>query len=290
MSQFSGSTPAPPAPAPSNPVDAIVNALALKHPDGFVLGLSKDATNEKALTVTVRKDTPPADEWEPPSAYRAHTIADVDSLAIFAKKYGSPEKSLLVVGDECIVLVLDESRDRGSREKATLTFAFSDEWKGWDAVIDEPIDQRTLVRAALNLDYTLDDSKLLAAARKAGVTAMIKRDSDLRDDGETMSVVFSTAGNDAIVSFPKRFRVNCAILEDDGAQDAASFEVRVEVLFPTNPNEPLRFMLTSHERKEKLRTRLKFEATRLRELLGGGWTVVRGSHIEEVRKLGRPRA
>lgn len=289
MSQFSGSTPAPGIAPPANPVDAIVNALALKHPDGFVLGLAKDAKNDQDITVTVRKDTPPADEWEPPSAYRAHTIADAESLSIFAKKYGSPEKSLVVVGDECIVLVLDETVERGAREKATLTFAFSDEWNGWDKVIDEPIEQRQLVRAALNLDYTLDDSKLLAAARKAGVTATIKRESDLRDDGETMSVVFSTAGNDSVVSFPKRFKVNCCVLEDDGAQDAVSFEVRVEVLFPTNPNEPLRFLLTSHERKEKLRARLKHEADRVRELLGGGWTVVRGSHSQIDRKLGKPR-
>lgn len=289
MSQFGCNAAAVPAtPIGLNPIDRLVDSLSAQHKEGFVLGLAKDATNEKQVLVTVRKDVPPPDEWEPPTAYRNHTIADTESLAIYAKKYGSPESSLVVVGDEDIVLVLDEEKEVGSRERATLTFPFSDEWRGWSNVVDRPTEQREIVRAALNLDYTLEDSKLLAAARKAGVTAMIKRDSDLRDDGETMGVVFSTAGNDSIVSFPKKFRVSCPVLEDDA--DKQSFEVRVEILFPSNPNEQLRFMLTSHERRELLRRRLKAEADRLRTLLGDGWIVVRGAHAEMDRKIGqRPR-
>ncbi len=278
-----------------SPIDEALARLCVGMGDGgFSVRLERSMKDgERALEYTVRRAVGDADEWIPPARRPAHVFLDAESLVLYTKKYSSAEKGLVCISDTEIRLVLDEGIERGVRSGGTAKFRFSRAWEAWMSVMEKPIDHKTFGRLVLNHSETVVDQSVIKAVRSVSLTATVKRDSDLRDDGDTMTVVFSTSGGDSMARFPKRFAISCPVLVDDDAAEFAEFieqfDVRVEILFPSKPDDPLKFMLSSHEMDRVKRRRLARVAENVRSSLGG-WTVLRAEHAEVPVVIGLPEA
>lgn len=276
----------------ARPLDQCVTALiedARKAGRGFAMTVAQELSESEGKAVTFKVEKGPADEWEPPSAYRAHTIEDAESLVAYATRYGSKDKSLVVFNDTRVVLSLDEQVARGEREKATLSFAYSADWNTWAAMLaGKKVAHRDLLTFLILQQHNMDDPALLDSMRSIKATAQVKLDSDVRLEKEEVGVVFTATAGDDLVKFPRAFTVRVPVLDKDVDQQASWEElpVRVEVTLPTEPKQPVYFQLLAPTLGAVRRARITEEVQTIRDGLPG-WIVVRGEHHESERTLGQ---
>jgi hypothetical protein len=271
-------------------LDAPIAALIQDARDdnrGFALSVAADLDKAgvKCITHRVEQVLPPADEWEPPVAYRQHTIEDADSLIAFATKYSDKNRGLILYNDQGVVLSLDEMKERGRREVATLRFAYSNEWQAWQKVLTAaPMDHKTLLTHLLLNQHTLQDITILESMRTVKATFTANIDSDLQMNNETVGVMFkATAGNE-LIRFPREFVVRLPVLDLDVEHENAWVQVpvRVEVHMPNEVQQPVRFQLLAPTLNGVRRTRINGEIRVIQEGLPE-WCIVRGSHVQAER-------
>lgn len=280
----------------NTPIDHLVTTLTEACADnskGFTLSLAKDldAGGGDHLTVTVAeapKPPPLVAEYLQPISLRTHTLYDTQSLIDFAKKYGDPADSLIVVGDDKITLSLNEIDDRGDRELITLDFERHPDFKAWTGIMSAPQQHRTLLKAMIAVAHTINDPAILNAMRTVRATATVKFDSDLRESGDTVGVQFSSSAGEDLIKFPKSFVLDLPVLADD-SDDESSVEyihpeIRLEVQMPSRADEPVLFVLTCPEWRALYRKRIKTEVDILRAALTN-WTIVRGVHEQADRTI-----
>lgn len=287
----SQTTPGTTAVDPQRPIDTALATLiqATRNQNrGFALTVAGDldADGHKRHTFTVDPVLPPADEWEAPTPYRHHAVSDVDSLIAMARKYSNKDRGLVLVNDNCVTLVLDELAVRGKRERVTLQWDYSREWREWSQVINakDAIQHKPLFKFLTRRQSNMQQPELLAAMRSVKATATIKADSNLRETGETVGIIFETQAGDDLIKFPKSFDICVPVFEGQDPCDPIS--VGVEIVMPSEPRQPVMFLLISDEWETTKRSYITSELDRLRAELDG-WTVVRGSHGEIARELGR---
>jgi hypothetical protein len=298
MSTYDNRNPSQPQPTPpgaagvdpQRPIDtALANLIQATRVQnrGFALTLAGelDASGHKKHTFTVDPVLPPADEWEAPAPYRNHTVNDVDSLIAMARKYSNAERGLVLVNDDGVTLVLDEIKDRGRRETVTLEWELSKAWEEWAKIVNgEAVQHKPLFKFLTRRQSELIDPEILQAMRSVKATATIKADSQIRDAGESVGVVFETQAGDDLIKFPKAFDVAVPVFE--GGEYSRNIEIKVEIVMPSEPRQPVTFLLLSDDWDAVKRDRIAQELSRLRTELEG-WTVVRGCHGETARQLGR---
>lgn len=283
-------TPGPGTIDPQRPVDtALANLIQATRVQnrGFALTIAGelDADGHKKHTFTVDPVLPPADEWEAPAPYRNHTVSDVDSLIAMARKYSNAEQGLVLVNDDGVTLVLDETKERGRRELVMLEWELSKAWQEWSKLINsEAVQHKPLFKFLTRRQGELEEPEILQAMRSVKATATIKADSQIRDAGESIGVVFETTAGDDLVKFPKSFNVAVEVFE--GGETSHGIEIKVEIVMPSEPRQPVTFLLLSEEWDRVKRNRIAGELDRLRTELEG-WTVVRGTHDQIPRNLGR---
>ena len=280
----------------SAPLDTTIAQLIQSvHPDrGFALSVAaelkpEEGEDEKRIVYEVKESTPVHDEWESPAPYRNHVVEDVESIALLAKKYSTPEAGLILYTDRGVQLVYGERVDAGQREIITLNFAYSAEWKAWNAILTgQALDHRTLLAALILNQHTINEPTIIDRMREVKATFSAKLDSDLRIEKEVVGVVFTAAAGEELVKFPKAFGLSLPVLDLDviAAPTWASAEIRLEFLLPTEPKQPVRFQLLCPEWNSIRRTRINEEIAHLKSLLPE-WTIVRGTHKQTARTLGR---
>lgn len=273
------------------PIDGVLAALIHGHAEvhnGFALNLARTLKDGKeAVTFTVQPPEPVHDEWEPPVAYRAHTVEDVESLAKLAHKYSDGDQGLVLYTDEGATLVIDERKPKGHRELIRLSFAYSPEWLAWSKVLGAKLDHRDLLTHAILQQHTLKDPALLGALRCVKATFNAKLDSDLRETREEVGIVFTAAAGDELVKFPKAIDISLPVLDIDVGVQNFTARVRLEFKLPTEPKMPVTFQLLCPEWNSLRRQRINTEIESLKDLLGDKWTVVRGVHKQLPRDLPR---
>ncbi len=274
-----------------SPIDDLAAALMqtiARRGRGFVLDVAADGAGRK---VEVVESLRPVDEYEAPAAYRGHDIDDTDSFIAFCQRYGDKDKSLVFVGDDRCVLVLDEQKPVGIREMIELENAVSADWKNWSESLGKPMSHKAMGALLRLQEHNLVGGDLLAAIGSVKSTATVIHDSDLRDMGATVGVSMSVAAGAEMVRFPKAFSLIVPVLSQDELDGAAwaTADIKVEVIVPEEPGKPLTFALHCSTWGQIHRRRLNAEAVRLREALQG-WTVVRGSPSYVPRALGRNAA
>jgi hypothetical protein len=298
MSSYNAPTPAPKPtdsykPDPAKPLDGPLARLidaASADGRGFALEVTRDiaAGPGKDAPVashvfTVRQELPPHDEWEPPAPYRNHLVYDVPSLVALGRKYSSADAGLVMVDDAGVTLVIDETPERGRRELIKLVWKNSPQYERWSAVVNRSeIDHKGLLRLLLRNQDDLDDATLVDQLRSVKASATVKMNSDLRDMGNSVGVIFESSGSDDMLKFPKVFRVCIPILDDD--TEAIDVDIKLETKLPEQQGQGVRFVLTSDQFDEVRRDAIKSRLQNLRDELDG-WTVVRGTHKETDREL-----
>jgi len=237
------------------------------------------------VTFTVQPPTPVHDVWEAPAAYRGHTVEDVESIARLAKTYSDPKRGILFYNDAGAVLVYDENPASGQRERIILNFAYSAEWLAWQGMIGRLHDHRALLTHCIQHQHTLCAPNMLDALRSVKATFNAKIDSDLREMKEEVGIVFTATAGDELVRFPKSIDINLPVLDLDVNKTTSDAQIRLEFKLPTEPKQPVAFQLLCPEWNAIRRARIDEEITRLKELLGFEWTIVRGVHREVARTL-----
>lgn len=275
---------------PDKPIDGVLGTLiadARARNRGFALSVAQDVSDQgKDITFTVEQTLPPADEWEPPAPYRQHIVNDVDSLVAMAKKYSSAADGLILVNDAGVTLILNECPYKGKRERVTLDWEFSKAWQEWSTFVNgEPQQHKPLFKFLTRRQADLAEPEVLQAMRSIKATATVKLDSNLRDLGESVGVIFETTAGDDLVKFPKDFEVCLSVFEDG---DRATIRLNVEIGMPQEPRAPVTFMLLSEQWDRVKREAIKGELAKLRAALPD-WTIVRGEHDELQRQIGRPK-
>lgn len=289
-------------------LDAIVESkmrMAQRKGRGFTLDLAESAGlvppvdgepaegggaagSRRGLTITVKEELPPLDEYEKPTDWRNHTVEDADSFVTYAMRYGKTEKSLILYNDNCAVLSIDEEREAGKRELCTLNFRFSDEWRAWVDIFGKVLTHKAMLNHLTVFQQNLIDLPLLESMRSIKSTSTIKQQSDLRVNENQIGVTFTATGGEEIVNFPRKLNVAIPVLEIDIEATSvwARLEVRVDVILPTKSEESVSFRLFAPQLLAERRKRINSELAKIRTDLVG-WTVVRGAFAESPRQVGR---
>lgn len=273
-----------------SPIDPVVTHLvqAARGADkGFVLGLVEKGGK---VDITFEEKLAPRDLYLAPSDYRAHTIEQTASFIQYAQKYGTPERSLVFVSTEGAVLVVDESKESGSREVVTLTLPRSDDFKEWGAIFGKPTAHKELLKFLMEHEDNLMEPQILAVMQTVRVNSQVNYESEIKDDGKTLGIVFKAAAGEELKKFPKEFNIVVPILAADEG-DAASWaefraRVRLSVELPDRPDGKPLFTLFCPEWKTLHRRRITAEATEIREELDG-WLVAEGRFNTRPHELKR---
>lgn len=278
--------------SPFDPILARAIREAGRDNRGFALNVVDGMKESGAKEVVFRVEQAPplpVDEYERPVPWRAHRIEDVESLIGLAKKYSGADRGLILYTDEGATLSLDETKERGKRELVRMLFAFSDELEAWQGLVGgELMQHRRLFDAILKLQHTLLTPAIIDAMRTVKVAWNVNTEVDTRIDGDTFGVFYkSTAGNE-LVKFPREFEITLPVLDKDVVDDRAwvTVAVRLEIQMPKKPEEPVLFQLMAPKLSMAVRRRIDDEFAKVREALSE-WTIVRGTHTESDRSVGR---
>ena len=269
-----------------SPIDDLATHLMqsiARRGRGFVLDVGADGKK-----VEVVESLPPIDDYEAPAPYRGHRISDTASFIAYCQRYGKADQSLVFVGEDRCVLVLDEGKAIGAREMIELKNLLSRDWAAWSAVIDQPLSHKSLGVLLRRQEHNLVNAELLVAINSVRSTATVSHESDLRDMGASVGVAMRVAAGEEMAKFPKRFAITVPVLAQDelDAKEWIAAEMAVEVLVPDEPGKPLAFALHCSTWGQLHRARLGRETDCLRAALDG-WIVVQGSPVYAARTLGR---
>ncbi|MEM6853021.1 MAG: hypothetical protein AAF593_01270 [Planctomycetota bacterium] len=253
---------------------------------GWLIDAAQD--NDGKISVEVQETVPPVDEYIPHAHGRQHEFDDLESLILFAERYGDKTKSLVLVSDDRAVVVLDEQIERGDREKGSLFFGQTDEFVAWNGVVGKKLGHKALLQHLIFHLHTMDDATLLASMRKATVHATIDNESDIQETNKTLGVRVHTKGGEELAEFPKEIKVKVPVLREDVLDETAwmSATMRLQIDLPDRPEDAVGFTLVCSEWSMLVRKRTQTIVEELRAGLDG-WTVLRGLHATFERRIGR---
>jgi hypothetical protein len=268
---------------PDQPIDDVIASLiqtVARKGKGFALSLASAPEQEArgAVTIEVKELAKARDEWTPPADYRAHVLTTAQSFVDYAKKYGTPEKSLVFFHETGAAVVIDDQVGRGQREVIRLPLPTSKDWNEWQCVLNKKLDHKTLLQFLLTHEANLSDPAILMAMSSVKATATVNFESDIQSDEKTNGVIFKATAGEALVKFPKRFGIHLPVLEsDEGGESEAGAEIRLEVMLPDNAMEKVGFTLYCSTWRAILKSRIEAEGRKIGDLLDG-WTVVHGTY------------
>lgn len=262
----------------SQPVDDVVSGLLStihRKGRGFVLDLASEG--EKRV-IEVKESLPVRDEFEGKAAYRNHIVLDGPSLTSWIQKYGSQEKSVVLIDDVAAVAILDDTVDRGKREQVLVQWRPSDDWKDWSNLVNkDALSHKQLHRFLLIHEHNLEDPGLLLALGSVKSTATVDHNSDIADSGRELGIVFKSTAGENLTKFPKSFKISLPVLDaDSGIGTNSVATLRVEVVMPDEPMKPVALRIYCSTWKDIWRERVRKEESEIRKTLAG-WLVLNGS-------------
>lgn len=268
-------------PSPDNPVDELVSRMigtVANKGRGFVLGVVP-GEDGKRTEIRVVEELPPLDERETKPPYRKHTVNDSESLIAMAKRYGSKEKSIIFIGDECVSLVLDEEPAIGKRETIKLTFQPSQDWQDWDNIVNNnEVEHRTFVKFLQSHEDNLQNGDILIALMSVQATAKVAMNSEVADMGEKFGIQFQTEKSEKTANIPKQFAISIPVLdEDNDGGKLQTVTLKLDVVMPRDANAPvLKFRVYSSKWSAAWRERISHEESIIRKGLPD-YTIVKGA-------------
>lgn len=271
-----------------SPLDAVVADLIAKtrnEQKGFTLAL---AEKNGEVKVSFEEKLKPNNEFLPPADYRAHVLTEATSLVAFAQKYGTKESSVIYVGTDGATFVIDESVTKGSRETIRLDLPLSDDFAEWKEIFSDPHEHKELLQFLREHEDNLVDPNVLVVLSSIRATSTVNYESEIKDDGKTIGMVFKTQGGDEMKKFPKQFGIRLPVLRaDEGDLEMwKSMAVNLTVEMPSHPTDKPTFTLFCPELRNVHRRRMSEEAAALREGLKG-WLVVEGSYGTKPHEIKR---
>lgn len=253
---------------PSSPIDGIVTDLISTIANkgrGFTLGLAKEANETK---ISVVEQLQPHDEWLPPAASRNHKLDDVESLAMYARKYGDKAKSIILCGANSAELVLDEGIAKGDTEGPSVEWVKADDWVQWENMLKSPMQHRQLHQFLMRHEHNLEDPGMLLATSKIRAMSTVDHNSDLNEGGNTFAVVFKTAKGEDLIKFPRAIPIQVPVLESDYDNSVTTAAlIKIEILMPLKAGDSVLFQLYCSEWASIYRKRIAQESEKIRKLL-----------------------
>lgn len=270
------------------PIDDVVAGLMTtiqRKGRGFALATAREGDK---VTIEVKESLKPHDEWRPPADYRAHKIETTSSFIAYATRYGDEDKSLVFVSDTGAALVIDEQPEEGSREVVTMDLPQADDWKEWSATLGKPLLHKQLLEFLLVHEANLSDPGVLAAITSVKVNSTVNYESDIKDDGKTVGLVFKTTqAGEELKKFPKTFPISVPALQsDEGGDRWQPATIRLEVNLPNEPQGKPTFTLYCSNWRHLLKQRIEREVDAIATALKG-WTVVHGNFNTRDHELKR---
>jgi hypothetical protein len=264
------------------PVDDVVANLiqtVARKGRGFVLDLAKE---EGKVTVEVKESLRLHDDYLPPADHAAHELLTTESLITYALRYGDPKRSLVFFAEDGCSLVLDNGVEKGSRAVVTLDLPTSEDWQAWQGVLNRALDHKTLLQFLLAHEVNLVNPDILQSMASVKATSTVNYESDIRDEGKQVGIIFKTQAGEELKRFPKQFDVRLPILEaDDGADRVDVLTIRLEITMPDTPQQKVTFTLYCSNWRSKHKERVEREGGKIADALEG-WTVVHGKY--QVRR------
>jgi len=270
------------------------NVEAMGEPragEGFFTRISREMEDEgkKEVTFRVGKERAEVDERMPLAGLMASTVQEARGFVEMLKRYGAPDKSLVLYTDDGVMATLDERRERGPAETVRLSFAYARDWIDWEKVFGMAgaVEHRSLLKFLIAQQHNLVETELLDRMRSIKATATIDLDSDVRLEHESAGVKFKVQGDESLIKFPRAFTIRLPVLDIDVDDEDkwVTVPVRVEVVLPDNPNGRVGFQLIAPTLKAVRRQRIDKEINVVREGLGEGWLITRGLHDHKDRPL-----
>lgn len=194
---------------------------------------------------------------------RMRHLKDVDSFVGYVKRYGQPDRSLVLFdtlsskGGGKAVVVLDEHVERGSREFGIFRPEFSDAWKRWEGFLNRAMTQREFLDRIE--DYAQDimgsvrevqtDGQIVVAQ---GGAAGLRLSLANLVFGADIEVKSAQAGeHDVIVSFQRKDKPESTRIPSEIAlrlpvfvgEEPRTVVVRMKTNDPTRENGSLSFTL-----------------------------------------------
>jgi len=275
-------------------LDEIVN-LAIdgitKRGRGFVLDLANEVDEQgRHLKVEIVERLAPADEWEKPADLRRHTVHDAESFVAFVNRYANPDKALVFIDADAAVLIIDETVDRGDRERVIWPMTFSDDYREWKGIMGKSLTHKDLLQHLIAHEHNLASRsmELVQAMRTMKATTTVKHDSDLQEDSTSIGMMIESKGGEEIKKFPKAITVTFPVLDADVLEQVnhVTATVRLDITLPTEPKQPPMFTLICSQWRQLGMKRLADERACLAEQLKG-YCVLFGTPNHEPRLIGR---
>jgi len=287
---------------PANPIDDIVAGLidaATAKGRGFTLGVvpTTGANGERATRIEFVESLRPVDERLRLADYRDHVIRDSASLITYAQKYGTQEKSIVFVGEVKTVLVIDDTVERGLRERLHLLWRPSQQWKDWSGILDMQVDHKAMLKFMQTHEDDLDDASMLVDLQRVSSSATVNIESDVGDTGNEIKIGVKTTKGDGIAKFPKDFAIRIPVLDEDNDVDEElddvlakrmakrAIKISVEIIMPDAPMKPITFRLYTSKWQSTWRDRIRAEEKLIRSELTG-WLVLKGVSSYESKEVG----
>ncbi len=264
---------------PQKPIDTIVANLIRgisERGRGFVLGLAKD-TEGKEISIKVSEEVKPHDEWIPRAGLRAHVIESTESFIAYALLYGTPESSLVMFNDDGCTLTIDEAVERGKREVIRFPLDKSDPWEEFEAILEAPMGHKEMLRFLMAHESNLIEPAILKAMQSVRATATVNFESDIRDDGDTLGMIFKTSAGEELKKFPKLVGLSLPVLAMDDEEEFVEVHLRLEVRLPEQPQGQPSFTFYCSEWDRIAQLRIRQEGEKIRAGLPG-WAVINGAY------------
>lgn len=242
-------------------------------------------------SVAVVEQLPPIDEYQRPADLRQHVLQSTESFIAYTKRYGKPDRSLILCDEDMAQLVIDELVDRGDREIVTMPWKPSDDWKAWATALDKPMTHRLLLRFLTSQEHNLEDASNLLPLRDLKLTSTVDIDSAIQETNEAITVSFKTNGDTSLAKFKRKIPLSVPVLDQDVTDEADWIDVtvRIEIDMPTKAGDQPMFTLRCSEWQQHFSERIEAEMAFIQGNLGDAWLVVAGTHKQSLRAIGRSK-
>ena len=199
---------------------------------------------------------------------------------------------MIFIGEDRATVTLDEQIERGEREQAHLDFVLADDYRDWGLILGsakgEPLSHQPLLRWLMAHEHNLADPSVLQAMQSVSITATLDYQSEITDNGDTVSAIFKTTRGEDAKTFPKQFEISLAVLEQDILKaDWADATISLELITPATPKDDSKpsFRLSCPTWKHLQIERIARERQSITADLDG-WAVFHGVHKTEPRMIG----
>ena len=251
---------------------------AQQHSNFYADLLTEAADNvdlaRAGVCVEVKESLPPHDEWEAPASYRDHTLLTAQALAAYARRYGSPQRSLLLIGREQARLVIDETLDRGQREFADYFFIQSEDWHCWSRAMNQPLAHADLVKLLLTHEHNLADAaRLIGGLAEVRFNTSLVQSSSVQRTRGGYQLIVNTGADEQSGEIPKSIDIRLPVLEVD-VLDADAWKaatIQIDVNLSDDPRTLPTFVLRCPTWSSILMARIDQEGELIKGLLGDEW-------------------